>query len=119
MKTLICAVVLCLAVAGTSKAASCAYLEAEQRPTTGGGAPLPAAGQTDWYRNGEAIELFGDRYEKYGLPRELGEFEFGGLTEAGKWKGVPAFTEAEGEGEVIYVPVDPKVCSFQPYELKN
>ena len=93
MKVLICAAILCL-TATAAEAASCAYLEAEQRPTTGAGAPLPSAGQTDWFRNGEAIELFGDRYEKYGLPRELSEFEFGGLAEAGRWKGVPAFTEA-------------------------
>lgn len=114
------AVVIALGLAGTAQAAVCTYLEADQRPTrTGAGVPLPAAGQADWYGKGEAIVLFGDRYEAFGPPLEVSEFEFGGFVKAGEWKGVPLFTEASGEGEVMYLPVDPKTCSFQRYAVKD
>lgn len=120
MRLLLISLAVATGLAGAAEAATCTYLEAEMRPTTtGAGVPLPAAGQADWFAKGEAIVLFGDRYEAFGPPYEISEFEFGGFTKAGEWKGVPVFTEESGEGEVMYLPVDPKTCAFQRYAVKD
>ncbi|MCE3289950.1 MAG: hypothetical protein K0R83_1962 [Caulobacter sp.] len=117
MRTLFCALLASLALGGAANAAGCVYDSVNQIPTTqGSGVALPSAASADWYRNKAAIEIEGRRYQPFGLPMEVAQFEMEAWMQIGVWKGVPVFLDEYGEGEVAFVAVDPKVCSFQRYE---
>jgi hypothetical protein len=117
MRIFFCALFASLALGGAAHAASCVYDSVNQIPTTqGSGVVLPSAAGADWHRNKTAIEVDGRRYEPFGAPMEVAQFEMEAWMQIGVWKGVPVFLDDYGEGEVAFVAVDPKACSFQRYE---
>jgi hypothetical protein len=69
----------------------------------------------DWYINAEPILDHDARYEKYGLPRQVGinEMELQG------WVGGVPFFKEKGDvevPEVIYLLANPRDCVVQPYQ---
>ncbi len=104
-----------LASAGAARAA-CTFDMGQGLNTQGAGVPYPGAEGRDWFMKKTPIQVAGARYEPYGLPRELGAFDFGGLERAGVYSGVMVFAEKGQPREVIYVPVNAQACSFQPYQ---
>lgn len=112
------AAVLALALAGSAHAASCTYDPDRQLPSTvGEGVELPSAAGTEWLRTKGVIEVDGRRYRPYGSGLEISAFEMGDWSQVGVWRGVPVFGAASDDGEVVHVPIDPKVCAFQQYEV--
>lgn len=69
-----------------------------------------------WYINNEMINVNGNNYVKYGLPRVLGVLE---ITKSTVYKGIGVYIESglTGTPEVIYIPVR-QGCEFQPYQIK-
>lgn len=112
------AAVFALALAGSAHASSCTYDPETRLPSTVGvGVALPAAAGTDWYRAKAVIEVDGRRYRPFGPALEISAFEMGDWSQVGVWRGTPVFGSAFDEGELVYVPVDPKICAFHRYEL--
>ncbi len=104
-----------LASAGAAQAA-CAFDIAQGLNTKGQGIPYPGAEGRDWFTKKAPITVAGATYEAYGLPRELGDPDFGLLERAGVFSGVMVFAEKGGDRDVVYVPVSAAACSFQPYQ---
>lgn len=67
-----------------------------------------------WYTNSEPLDLLGDHYLKYGLPRILGTADVVPIT---IFRGVSVFAEPRenpAQAEIVYLPTRPG-CEFQPY----
>jgi hypothetical protein len=80
----------------------------------------PASGYAagaDWYQRNEVIVFRGDRFLKYGIPRQLTPAD---VVRIGEYRGVPVFTEAglAGKLDFIYIPDEPG-CSFQLYTVAH
>jgi hypothetical protein len=99
--------VLCIASAGIP--ALCQSEECITAPTT-------YAETESWYLDNEVIQVKGNRYVKYGLPRVLapGEVEL-----AGNYRNTDVYAEAGTKGipSILYIPVR-KGCEFQPYLME-
>ena len=69
----------------------------------------------DFYIKHEAIEIDGEKFEKFGLPRVLwaGEFKY-----VGDYQGVPiAVGTLEPDESVVYLMLGSGKCEFQPYQM--
>lgn len=75
------------------------------------------AGGADWYQRNEVVVFRGDRFLKYGNPRQLTPAD---VARIGEYRGVPVFTEAglTGKLDFIYLPDEPG-CSFQLYTVAH
>ena len=101
---------------GATAAQACSYDAGRDSLSTRPGATYAGAEGRDWFAAGALIVLDGDRYQKYGPPREFDDFDLESLGKAGAWKGVTLFTDVEGDAKVIYAPVNAARCTFQIYQ---
>jgi len=75
-----------------------------------------AAWGKSWYINADRIEVFGQSYVKYGLPRVLRP---GDVDYATDYMGVAIALDPRATGrEVVYLLTNAEGCEFQPYRIE-
>jgi hypothetical protein len=93
---------------------------AEERPCMPS-LPSPTFKQSalgkSWYLHADRIEMFGQNYLKYGLPRTLRP---GDVDYAADYMGVAVALDRQAVNrEVIYLLTNADECEFQPYQIER